>query len=200
MALNSTFVINRMGLATCKASNRPLIEPMDKTYTASRLGLTFAGCDQQISEPAAPRRPGLQAPDTLDSRLGISSDSETAPGPVKVSKPFWPRFRSAVAVLSIAVKNGILHKLAPPPHAFRHDHAPEDFLSHPVDCPSPKASSDYPSIVYRKGTYKMPVELLAHLKSCAATNHMYQYRLVTESLEEFLTTKEFAEPDDSPTE
>ncbi len=38
----------------------------------------------------------------------------------------------------------------------------------------------------------MPSELLIRLKTCAKANHKYQYRLVTESLDEFLTSKGFA--------
>ena len=130
--------------------------------------------------------------EALDSRLGISTDSETSQSKAEAHKPFWPKFRNAVAVLAIAVKKGILGKLTPRPKATAHLEASNTLMSHRVENPAPKTALDQPPTVYRKGTFKMPSELLSRLKTCAAASHKYQYRLVIESLDESLTSKGFA--------
>ncbi|MDP6634779.1 MAG: hypothetical protein QGG42_07775 [Phycisphaerae bacterium] len=206
MALNSNFVMNRMGLASCEASGQSAQASgaLDATYTASRLGLTFVKQDQPITERTdmpTPTATVLHESNALDARLGISAESESTPTAIKVSKPFWPRFRRAAAVLAIALKKGIMGRLRPRPDATANSEADPGFLSHPVERPALKAGDIERTTVYRKGTYKLPSELMARLKTCAAATHMYQYRLVIESLEEFLTAKGFAqvlEVDDIP--
>ena len=197
MALNSNLVINRLGFthgeATCESAEVP--HDADSTYTASRLGLTFARQDQPAVGSAEVSVPMPETPhdaEALDSRLGISADSETTQPAAEVHKPFWPKFRNAVALLAIAVKKGILGKLTPRPRATAHLEASHAFVSHPIESPAPKPAPDQPPTVYRKGTFKMPSELLSRLKACAAANHRYQYRLVVESLDESLTSKGFA--------
>ena len=197
MALNSNFVINRLGFtpeATGESAEVP--HDADSTYTASRLGLTFvrqdqpafgsAGVSVSVPMPSAPH--DLEA---LDSRLGISTDSEPAQGAVKVRKPFWPKFRNAASVLAIAVRKGILGKLSPKPTASAYLETSHAFVSHPIEGPALKAADNHPP-AYQKGTFKMPSKLLARLRACAAADHRYQYKLVIESLDEFLTSKGFA--------
>ena len=199
MALNSNFVINRLGFMPCQASGEPSEGPgnADSTYTASRLGLTFVRQAQPDAGPAAEASaPILDDGDALDSRMGICKPAQ---GSVKVGKPFWPRFRKAAAVLAVAVKDGILGKLTAGRNATPHIEALHDFVSHRVESPAPKTTRNQPLAIYRKGTYKLPSELMARLKTCAAANHEYQYRLVIESLDEFLTANGFAPTPKSPT-
>jgi hypothetical protein len=189
MALNSNFVINRIGFTPGETGSRSPDSPgdLDATYTSARLGLSFVRQDQPFVEPAETFIPAPLAPDdedTADSSLGISPEIEYSEPP----KPFWPRFRNAAAMLTGAVRNGIIGRLNTPEHT----EASQDFVSHPVECPSPKSTGDAdPVPIYRKGTYKIPSELMARLKNCAAASHEYQYSLVTDSLDEFLTAKGF---------
>jgi len=195
MALNSTFVINRMGAATCDAGSRSVIEPMDETYTASRLGLTFVRRDQSICEPPRSPEPAqqrLQHSDALDSRLGISSQREADRVGSHAHEPFWPKFRHAAAVLAIAVKDGIIGKLKPPSRPAEQFATAEDHASDSLGWPSMEGDDDQDQVVYRKGTYKMPEELITRLRRCAEISHRYQYRLVMQSLDEFLTAEGFA--------
>ena len=198
MALNSNFVINRLDFtseATGESAEAP--HDADSTYTASRLGLTFVRQDQpafgsagvSVSVPMPSDPHDLEA---LDSRLGISTDSETTQPAAKVLKPFWPKFRNAAAVLAIAAKKGILGKLAPRPTASAHLETSHAFVSHPIESATLKTARNQPLPVYRKGTFKMPSELMARLRACAAADHRYQYKLVIESLDGFLTSKGFA--------
>ena len=197
MALNSNLVINRLGFTPGEANGEfaEVLHDADATYTASRLGLTFVRPGQSVVSPVetSVSMPGEPYDsEALDSRLGISTDSEPAHHATKVSKPFWPKFHNAVTLLAIAVKRGIIGKLTPRPRATAHLEASHAFVSHPVESPAPKPAPDQPATVYRKGTFNMPSELLTRLKACAAANHRYQYRLVIESLDESLTSKGFA--------
>ena len=193
MALNSNFVINRIGFAPGESGERSPAAPrdLDATYTSARLGLAFVRQDQPFVEPATTSMPApvaLGDEDTVDSRLGISPEIEYAEPP----KPFWPRFRNAATILAGAVRKGMLKKLEPPQREPKQIEASQDFVAHPVKCPSPMAADDAdPVPIYRKGTYKIPTELMARLKNCATASHEYQYSLVTESLDEFLTAKGF---------
>jgi hypothetical protein len=193
MALNSNFVINRIGFTPGESGSRSPDAPrdLDATYTSSRLGLSFVRQDQPFVEPAETFTPAplaLDDEDTAESRLGISPEIEYSEPP----KPFWPRFRNAATMLAGAVSKGILRKLEPRQRAPKQIEASQDFVSHPVQCPSPKSADDADPIpIYRKGTYKIPTELMARLKNCATVSHEYQYSLVTESLDDFLTTKGF---------
>jgi hypothetical protein len=198
MALNSNFVINRLNYTPVEVTGRSAEAPhnSDSTYTAARLGLTIVRQDEPAAEHAEVSVPKPGEPhnlETLNSRLGISVDSEEpAQGARKVRKPFWPRFRNAAAVLAIAVGKGILGKLAPRPKAPPRLKASGAFVSHPLESPTPIAALNAPQAAYRKGTFKMPSELLTRLKACAIANHKYQYRLVIESLDESLTSIGFA--------
>lgn len=197
MALNSNLVINRLGFTPCEANGESpqVLHDTDATYTASRLGLTFVRHDQPVVGPTEVSVPMPDEPndgEVLNSRLGISPDSEFAQGAAEVRKPFWPKFRDAVAVLAIAIKKGILGKLTPRRSTTAHLEASRGFISHPVESPAPKTADNQPATVYRKGTFKMPSQLLTRLKACAAASHKYQYRLVIESLDESLTSKGFA--------
>jgi hypothetical protein len=59
----------------------------------------------------------------------------------------------------------------------------------------PTSASSSTVVDYRKGTYKMPIELLNRLRSFSTISHQYQYRLVIESLNEFLAAHGY--PSDS---
>jgi len=197
MALNSNLVINRLGFTHGGANGESaeVLHNADSTYTASRLGLTFVRQDQPVVAPAEVSVPMPDEPndgEVLNSRLGISPDSKPAQGAAEVRKPFWPKFRNAVALLAIAVKKGILGKLTPSRGTTAHLEASRGFVSHPIESPAPKTADNQPATVYRKGTFKMPSELLTRLKACAAASHRYQYSLVIESLDESLTSKGFA--------
>ena len=197
MALNSNFVINRLGFTPSEANgaSTEVLHNTDAAYTASRLGLTFVRQDEPVVKPVEACVPMPGEPHdggALDSRLGISPDSEPAQGAAEVRKPFRSRFRNAVAVLAIAVKKGIIGKLTPRPRATAHLEASHAFISHPAERPAPKTAPNQPPAVYRKGTFKMPSGLMTRLKACASASHRYQYRLVTESLDEFLTSEGFA--------
>ena len=193
-ALNSNFVINRLGVTPCDTNGESgqAPEKADSTYTVSRLGLAFVGQDQPEVEPAetsSPEPAALTVVDTVDSRLGISPEEAEL---VKSDKPFWPNFRNAAVMLSEAVKKRILSKLKPQRKTTEHKEVSNQFVFKTADCPAPTAAWERPSTLYRRGTYKLPSELMARLKTCAAANHQYQYRVVIESLETFLTSKGFA--------
>jgi|GEM_PF-2925332 len=197
MALNSNLVINRLGFTHGEANGESteMLYDADSTYTAARLGLTFVRQDQVVVGPAEVSVPMPDEPnhaEVLNSRLGISPDSKPAQDAAEVRKPFWPKFRDAVALLAIAVKKGILGKITPKRRTTAHHEASRRLLSHPIESPSPKTADNQPATGYRKGTFKMPSELLARLKTCAAASHRYQYSLVIESLDESLTSKGFA--------
>ena len=195
MALNSNFVINRIGFTPGESGpDRPTPGSpgdLDASYTSSRLGLTFVRQDQPPAmQDKAPRTTPI-APDngeTLSARLGISP--ETKPG--NVARPFWSRFIHAPAALTGAVRKLFSRKRKPQRDKTARIEETHDFKSHPVENPAPKPASNEPPTAYRKGTYKLPAELISRLRTCAKTNHEYQYKLVTESLDEFLTAKGFA--------
>jgi len=228
MALNSTLVLNRLGMEPCESARLPTPEPLNDTYTTSRLGLTFAGHDDPVRPrpvESPPPRIVLKRPEPLDSRLDVDVSIDKEPDPPPPSepiaasepsvpsgrKPLWPRFRRAASVLAIAIKNGILTRFIPTPKPVRQSEVSEveievgaeEFKAHQITCPSPVYSESEQMVVYKKGTYKMPAELMSRLKHCAEASHQYQYRLVIESVEEFLTEHEFEhdeEPGDSPTQ
>jgi len=217
-------------LEPCEAARLPTPEPLNDTYTTSRLGLTFAGRDDSVQpkpvEPPPPAPIVLKRPEPLKPRPVVPIAKEPdPPAPSEPSepiapgesispsgrKPLWSRLRSAAGVLAIAIRNGILKRFIARP---KPDPQPEvseavaeveivaeDFKAHQIVCPSPIPSESDSTVVYKKGTYKMPAELMARLKHCAKESHQYQYRLVIESVEEFLTEHGFeykVEPGDSP--
>ena len=204
MELNSNLVINRLGFTHDGPTGESVKAPHDSnpTYTASRLGLTLVRQDQPdvAAEQFVPMPDTPHAGEALDSRLGISPDSEPSQGGVKVRKPFWPRFRKAAASLAVAVKKGILGNMAPRP--TEHPEAPHAFVSSdPIGSPATKTGGNQPETVYRKGTFKMPAEMLARLKAFATANHTYQYSLVMDSVGKSLASRGFpaeAEGEDSP--
>jgi hypothetical protein len=198
MALNSNFVINRVGLTPSVQGGDDAVETpgdLEASYTASRLGLALSGQDQPLviapEETPESVSDALDGEGSLDSRLGISSESQTSQDTVAVCKPFWPKFRDAAAVLAGAVKEGILGKLEPPRKVDAPTETSQTFV-YPVAPPISKEAANKSNAAYRRGTYKMPTELIARLRTCAKANHKYQYKLVTESLDEFLTSKGFA--------
>lgn len=195
MALNSNLVINRLGFTPGEATGESAMMPhdADPTYTASRLGLTVVGQDQPVAatELSAPEPVDSHDGETLDSHLGISTDSKHAQTASAVHKPFWPRFRNAASVLTIAVKRGILDKLGHKPLESPSIDESLAFVSDPVEEPVIKPVSDKPATEYRKGTFKMPTELLSRLRTFAKANNSYQYSVVAESLDEFLASRGF---------
>jgi hypothetical protein len=188
MALNSNFVINRIGFTHGELNGKSteVLHKTDSTYTASRLGLIFAESDQPDAggvEASVPIPVITHDSEALDSRLGILLDSAKAP------KSFWSKFRRVFSSLAGAIKGRSRRAQVK------------------VDLPRAKASqplktpANHPATAYRKGTFKMPSGLLTRLKACAASNHRYQYILVTESLDKYLTSEGFApdpEPDSHP--
>ncbi|MCP4376645.1 MAG: hypothetical protein GY794_10790 [bacterium] len=172
MALNSNFVINRIGFTHGEPNGESVevLHRTDSTYTASRLGLIFAESDQpdgHVAEASVPIPVITRDSESPESRPGISPDS------VKVPKSFWAKLRRVFGALAVKAPAKV-------------------DLPHAKASQPPKTPPNHPATAYRKGTFKMPSELLTRLKTYAAANHKYQYTLVSESLDKYLTSEGFA--------
>ena len=196
MALNSNFVMNRIGFTPCETSGDPATPhgDMDATYTSSRLGLTFVAADKRPARPTERPAPKL-SPRSNDKSLNrpptVSIERPAmnqTPKPRKVRTPLWNRFWSAVSSLVASVMKQT-QKPKAGLKAIEQVETPESIPSRPAEAPAHKAARDDSDTIYRKGTYKMPAELITRLKHCSKVSHEYQYRLVIESLDEFLTSK-----------
>jgi len=195
MALHSNLVMDPLGDTSGGPENMsPAALRREKnTYTIARLGLTFAGPEQDVGETAADDSdakalsPEPHDPEAIDSRLGVLPDE---PQPASDSRcRIWPRFRGAVASLTAGISSRIVSILAPAA-GTGHDELP-------VDAPLPGKHTSLPDPdrqtkrKYRKGTFKMPAELLVRLKACAESCRSYQYTLVDQAVDQFLQEQGF---------
>jgi len=194
MALNSNFVINRIGFKPVEALAGSTSSPIesDKTYTSSRLGLTFVRMDQPDPPPpsvSSPMHEPLGNTETQSSRIGIAHDTETdqpvVVKSIRSTRSGWIRPVDGMCWFLSALWEGVwADRPAHNPTESAKD--PCEFMIDPVPGSLPTPAQNNISIEYRKGTYKMPSELIARLRAFSAVSHQYQYRLVMESLNEFL--------------